>query len=368
MQSKPIQQRASFEIIRYASCWEDADILVKALDIKPGSQCLSIASGGDNAFSMLAQGPARVTAVDLSIPQLAVVELKKACFEKLDHDRLLAFLGVYPSTERPEVYKSTIRPLLPEYAQDYFDHNQQYIDQGVIHQGKFERYFHLFRTRMLPLVHRKRAVENLFAPKLIASRQSFFDKKWNTLRWKLMFKIFFSRFTMGRLGRDKEFFKYVDTYMISDRLANRTKHALTALEPDKNPYLKYILTGNYDSQTLPHYLRPENFESIRSNLNRLELVHGSFCDPLQDAAIKYDRFNLSDIFEYMGDELFADISGQVIKHAPPTSRFAYWNMMVDRKISSIMPDKVKCLDERSKQLFDQDKAFFYKAFFVEEVI
>ena len=93
MQSKPIQQRASFEIIRYASCWEDADILVEALDIQPESQCLSIASGGDNAFAMLSKGPTKVTAVDLSLPQIAVGELKKSCFDKLDYDQKAEILS-----------------------------------------------------------------------------------------------------------------------------------------------------------------------------------------------------------------------------------------------------------------------------------
>ena len=33
-------------IIRYAQCWEDADILMAGLDIQPGNVCLSIASAG----------------------------------------------------------------------------------------------------------------------------------------------------------------------------------------------------------------------------------------------------------------------------------------------------------------------------------
>jgi S-adenosylmethionine-diacylglycerol 3-amino-3-carboxypropyl transferase len=367
MKNKPIQQRASFEIIRYASCWEDADVLVKSLDIQPESHCLSIASGGDNAFAMLAQGPAKVTAVDLSLPQIAVVELKKASFEKLDHGQMLSFVGVHPSQNRNEVYNS-LRELLSEYSQDYFDNNPELIANGIIHQGKFEHYFHVFRKRILPLVHRKNVIKQLLTERDTSSRHEFFNQKWNTLRWKLIFKLFFSRFTMAKLGRDKEFFKYVDTYMISDRLARRAKHALTVLEPDKNPYLKYILTGNYDSQTLPYYLRAESFDLIKKYLDRLELIHGSFCDPLSNNNSKYDRFNLSDIFEYMSDELFADISHQIIQSAPSGAKLAYWNMMVDRKISKIMPEKVKCLDEQSQQFFEQDKAFFYKAFFVEEVI
>ena len=44
-----IVTRADFSAIRYAQCWEDADILLEALDVRPGKVCLSIASSGDNA-------------------------------------------------------------------------------------------------------------------------------------------------------------------------------------------------------------------------------------------------------------------------------------------------------------------------------
>ena len=46
---------ADFNIIRYAQVWEDADILLEALDIQPDDECLSIASAGDNALAMLAK-------------------------------------------------------------------------------------------------------------------------------------------------------------------------------------------------------------------------------------------------------------------------------------------------------------------------
>ena len=49
-----IEQRARFDIIRYANSWEDADLLVDALRPAPGKRMLSIASAGDNAFALVA--------------------------------------------------------------------------------------------------------------------------------------------------------------------------------------------------------------------------------------------------------------------------------------------------------------------------
>ena len=54
--AESIERRASFDLIRYANCWEDADVLLDALQPKPGDRILSIASAGDNSLSLLASG------------------------------------------------------------------------------------------------------------------------------------------------------------------------------------------------------------------------------------------------------------------------------------------------------------------------
>ena len=55
--------------------------------------------------------------------------------------------------------------------------------------------------------------------------------------------MFFSRTVMGRLGRDPEFFRYVETDVAASIL-DRTRHALSVLDPAQNPYVYWILTGN----------------------------------------------------------------------------------------------------------------------------
>ncbi len=67
--------KADFSHIRYAQCWEDADVLLEALDVQPGDTCLSIASGGDNTLALLTRQPGRVVALDLNPAQLACLRL-----------------------------------------------------------------------------------------------------------------------------------------------------------------------------------------------------------------------------------------------------------------------------------------------------
>ena len=57
-----IEDRARFDLVRYANCWEDADVLLQALEIKPTGFYLSVASAGDNTLSLLSANPAQVIA------------------------------------------------------------------------------------------------------------------------------------------------------------------------------------------------------------------------------------------------------------------------------------------------------------------
>src|SRR5262245_27181355 len=115
-----VQSKADFSGIRYAQCWEDADVLLEGLAIRPGDVCLSIASAGDNALPMLGAGAGKVIALDLSPAQLACLELRVAAYRELDHPGLLALVGSVPSTHRADLYKRC-RPLLSAAARDFWD-------------------------------------------------------------------------------------------------------------------------------------------------------------------------------------------------------------------------------------------------------
>ncbi|HKV10262.1 MAG TPA: DUF3419 family protein, partial [Thermoanaerobaculia bacterium] len=93
-----IEDRARFDLIRYANVWEDAEVLVSALRPAPEKRLLSIASAGDNAFALLASG-AHVVAADLSPAQIALVDLKRVAIARLGYEALLAFLGLRDSGE-----------------------------------------------------------------------------------------------------------------------------------------------------------------------------------------------------------------------------------------------------------------------------
>ena len=363
--SNPITARADFSAIRYAQCWEDADVLLAGLDVRPGDRCLSIASAGDNTLALLAKSPAHVLALDVSDAQLACLALRVAAYRALEHPELLEMMGSRPSSRREELYHRC-RPLLASDMRAFWDAQPDAIRAGIGSAGKFERYFRLFRRRVLPLVAGRGRVATLLAGGAPDERREFYDRKWDTWRWRLLFRLFFSRFLMGRLGRDPEFFTYVEG-SVAERLLQRTEYALTALDPAENPYLQWILTGTHQT-ALPYALRPENFDAIRANLDRLEWRRQSLEDYLATAEAKsIDRLNLSDVFEYVSRDHYAQLLARLAEVGRAEGRLLYWNMLAPRGYLDELEEQLRPLPELAQRLHRQDKAFFYSALIIEEI-
>jgi len=355
-----LTHRVDFGFIRYANCWEDADILLEALQVKPGDRVLSVASAGDNSFSLLSRDPELVVAVDVNRVQLHLCELKKAAFTLPEHRQFLELLGFAESARRTQLFEA-VSNRLSENARAYWKQNSSLIEAGVVSQGKFERYFATFRSRLLPLIHGKKRVTQLFAAKNEGAQQKFYLEEWNTWRWRMFFRIFFSKYVMGKYGRDPEFLKEVKV-PVSEYIFTKAEKHLCSPGAQQNFFLHHIMLGTFSPQ-LPHYARKENFEAIRKNIDRMELREG-YAEMLLEDYPGITAMNLSNIFEYMNPEQFRLTGSALIARSAPGARFAYWNLMVPRRLSGI-DERLVYEKEISQALSAKDKGFFYNQFILD---
>lgn len=346
--------------IRYANVWEDPVLLIDGLDIQAHHKVLSIASAGDNALALLTENPSLVVAVDLNLGQLYLTELKKVCIAQLDYEDFLSFLGFKGQENRWKTYLQ-LRMQLSGEARAYWNAKEEDIAKGVIHTGKFERYLKTFAKRLLPLIHNKDKVASLFREKSAKDQAVFYDEEWNTWSWRLLFRVFFNKQIMGLFGRDRAFLKQVEV-CVSKTILEKAGEHLASTHAQQNSFLHYCLTGKH-GDFLPFYAKEEHYGKIKANLNRLEIDHGY----AQEAAIKYgkfDRFNLSNIFEYMNPEVFQITAQSMLECALPGARFAYWNLMVEREMSSKVYGLEKLVDRGNWA--ERDRGFFYMKFVLEQ--
>lgn len=351
------------DYLRYANCWEDADVLLKAFRGIQNGRFLSIASAGDNSFSLLCLDPKDVVAVDVNKVQLALVELKKAAFKTLDYDEFLLFLGFKEGAGRLDLYER-VRVELDTETDAYWSNNQEMIVAGVVHGGKFERYFKLFRTRVLPLVHPRRTVNRLFDVASQEEAELFYNNKWNNWRFRALFRVFFGKWMMGHLGRDPAFLKQVEQD-VPAFLMERAKRCFTGKGVSSNYFLDYALRGSF-GVGLPHYARKENFEVIKSRLDRLTTVLG-LADEVAQNHGPFDGFNLSNIFEYLPEDDVINIVEKLQKSACHNVILVYWNLMVSRDLTKFNSSITRMYKEDLKKLLEMDKGFFYGALHVNEI-
>lgn len=355
--------------LSYAQCWEDAEILKEALAVGPDDDVLSIASAGDNSFALALAGARSVTCIDLSFPQLAVTELKLAA-TSLDYDEFLRLLGAAAEPKRAQLFAKIKGELSPD-VRSYWEGHKDIIDDGVISQGKFEKYLGVFRTKLLPLMHRRSTLEEMLELPTLEAQRRFFDERWNNRRYRALFQVFFSRAVMARTGRTAAHFANVEG-AVSTEFLRRSKHVLTNIPIRTNPYLQWMLRGRFRDVDAGHaYLTPAGHLGLRAARPRIHLVLQELEQHLPAVVAadqkRYSAFNYSNLFEYVPAAQHEQLLRLTVAAAKPGARVAYWNLLVPRQRPESMKDLLDRDPVNEAAWIQRDRAFVYGAFHRETV-
>ena len=340
------------QYIHYSNCHEDAEFMLANIDGHP-KKILSIASALDNVLAMLLLDPERIVAIDYNDTQIYLCKLKMCAIKLLGYEDFLRLIGVKDG-DSLAIYNS-IRDDIDEDARSYFDSRSRLISEiKLINCGRFEYYFQLFKTKALPLIHSERTVEEFMSAKNMEEQRDFFEKRFNNRRFKLMFKLFFSEAVMKRLGRDKEFFKYNEGSLATVLKGSFDNCVKTNLN-SKNPYLQYITLNRFD--TLPLYLREENYEKIKRNIDKVEIKKASFTDVIKEEG-GFDFMYLSDIFEYMENSVMEEMTESIYASLSDGGSVMFYNMMNPRRLCP--PLKETELDQSKNLTFYYIKCYLYR--------
>lgn len=363
-----VRKRTVFERILFSTSWEDPAMDLEAFKIRQDQDViLSITSGGDKILCLLVERPKKIIALDMSSTQTALLELKMAGIRGLDHGAYLELLGVRPSKRIRELYAS-VRGLLSPEGAGYWDTYQRILEKGVLTQGRFEKYFSLFRL-FLKWLEGNRRIRTFFTFDRLEDQRDFYFREWNSTPWKLFFKVFFSRPVLGALGLDKEFFKYVEEKDFARNFYAKAQHAFTDLPLRTNYFMAQILLGRYlNEEEVPAYLKKENFEILRENLSRIEIRLDEaerFFSTLPDNCI--DKFDFTNIFEWIDEATFERMLREAVRVATPGAVMTYRNTLVPRSHPPSLDHVIESDRALAKRLHFEDRSFFYSNFVVERV-
>jgi S-adenosylmethionine-diacylglycerol 3-amino-3-carboxypropyl transferase len=344
----------------FTMSWEDPESDRKALRITPGDTLISITSGGCNTLSLLLERPSRVFAIDINPLQSYLLELKIAAMSGLNHGEYLEFLGVRHSSVRIAMYEH-ISGNLSEQARQYWNGNKKVIEQGILGMGRYERFIGLFR-KILRLLQGSTRIHGLFEQSSIEEQRRYFETTWNTRRWKSIFKVFFNKRILARRGLTADYFDFDDgSVSFADSFFRRSKRAMTEIPVKTNYFLSQYLLGRYLSeQCVPPYLRAENFDVIRKQLNKVQIISADLKDWLQTVPEEsIECFCISNICEVMNIEETNRTFEQILRTAKQGARVSFRNLMLPRVVPDYLTSRIMRNDELSRQLINSDSSFVY---------
>jgi S-adenosylmethionine-diacylglycerol 3-amino-3-carboxypropyl transferase len=356
-------------VILYSQCWEDVDVARAALRIRPGATVLAVGAAGDNALALLQDDPGRVLAVDVNPAQVALVNLKVAAIRRLaDAEEVRRFLGAAPCPDRLALY-DRVRPALAPESQHYWDANPEILEHGVIHAGRFERYLAVFRHAVLPVVPGRRAVRAMLGATSVADQRRVYAEHWDSRRWRLLFRFFFSRTLLERFGRDRAFFEQCEMGDIGGHYLERARHALTDLPISSNPYLTYMLSGVVGTgDRAPAYLDPAVQSMVRERVDRITVSTASVDAVLRTLpSASVDAFYMSDIFELSAPDEFAATLSEIARVGRPGARICYWSNLIPRHCPDALAGRIRSHPDEAETLNARDRAFLYSSLAVESV-
>jgi S-adenosylmethionine-diacylglycerol 3-amino-3-carboxypropyl transferase len=167
----------AFDGLVYPQIWEDPAVDMAAMDIQPDHHIVAITSGGCNVMSYLTADPARITAVDLNIAHLSLLELKlKAARHLPSHEDFARFFADANSPLNPELYDLFIEPNLSSDARAYWSTKRQLGGRRI---DLFAKGFYKYGLlgRFISLAH---AAARLYGvkPAEIMSAKTLDEQRW----------------------------------------------------------------------------------------------------------------------------------------------------------------------------------------------
>jgi S-adenosylmethionine-diacylglycerol 3-amino-3-carboxypropyl transferase len=340
--------------------WEDPESDRAALQIRPGETLLTISSGGCNTLSLLLDDPAHIHAIDINASQSHLLALKCAAIRTLDARELSAFLGLTACERRLEMFDSLL-PLLDPATAEFWQSRRDDIAAGVVHQGRFERFLRRFRS-FLRLIQGKRRVERLFDAKSSEEQRRYYEERWNTVQWRLLFRLAFNKRMLARRGLSSDYFRFDDgSSSFAESFFKRAERAFCEIPIGTNYFLAQYLLGRYISpDAMPAYLQPGNLPIIRERLDRIEIITADAKRWLAERpAASIDVFSLSNICELMNAEDTAATFEQVAHAARSGARVSFRNLMVPRDVPPALAGRIRLRENDSRTLLQRDRSFVY---------
>jgi S-adenosylmethionine-diacylglycerol 3-amino-3-carboxypropyl transferase len=320
----------------YNACWEDPAVDRTALALVPNDSVLVITSAGCNALDYALAGAGQVHSVDANPRQTALLQLKLAAIASLDYDDFFALFGEGAHPRFEALYHSKLRARLPDEARAFWDKHTHWFrcnSQGVgfYHRGlsgivakAFQSYF-----RLQPRL--KYALDELFAAPDLQSQRLLYDRGVSPLLWRPgVERVLASRVTMSLLGVPHAQHAEVRRQHaggVAGFVRECVDYIARELPLADNYFWQLYLRGRYTRDCCPEYLKPKNFDSLKSGAAARIVAHTSTVTGfLRTHPEPITKFVLLDHMDWLGAYDAASLAEEwelILARAAPSAKIIF---------------------------------------------
>lgn len=370
-----------FQGFVYNQIWEDPDVDLAALDLKPHHRLLTIASGGCNVLNYLAADPAQIIAVDLNPNHVALTRLKLCALANLPgYEEFFRFFGQANDPANRAAYDKYLAGKLDPETRHYWEkhiplHGRRInmFARNLYRYGLLGRFIGILHV--VAKLHGKR-LEHMLDARTLPEQRAAFDRLiaplFNNRSIRLLSKSPVSLYALGippaqydeLLGSNPS---------IMAVLRERVERLACDFPIHENYFAWQAFGRGYDVENrtaVPAYLRADTYEAIRSRTSKVEVNHASLTDFLRrQNANSLNRFVLLDSQDWMNaaqiNSLWAEIDRTAdAKDGRVIFRTAGPDSPLPRKLAGHLLAPWHYLEEESKAFHAKDRSSIYGGFHV----
>ncbi|MDF1609448.1 DUF3419 family protein [Hoeflea sp. YIM 152468] len=369
----------AFRGLVYPQIWEDPLVDMEALALRPTDTLVTIASGSCNVLSYLSADPAEIIAVDLSPAHVALGKLKLAAATHLpDHTSFSNLFRHANLKSNIALYERHIRPHLDSKTRAYWDGRQA---NGRRRISRFSRGFYTtgLLGRFISAAHIIGKVygvdpRDLLRMDSIEKQREFFHTRmapvFDSRSFKALTSLRASLFGLGIPPAQYAALAGDGPDGMAGALKARTERLACGF-PLKDNYFAWQAFGRGyqagETASLPPYLEARNFQAIRRNASRVNIVNESITVLLASRpAASVDAFVLLDAQDWMTDSQLCELWAEITRTARPGARVIYRTAAAGSPLPGHVPDGI--LDqwdyrsEESLELGAKDRSAIYGGF------
>jgi len=314
----------------YNQCWEDPRLDREALELTERDNLVVITSAGCNALDYVLAGAGRVTAVDINPIQNALLELKVAGIRHLPYETFFQIFGEGHCDRWAEAY-AAMRPSLSPIAAGFWDkRGEKFFNsrRSFYFRGSSGLFAWLVNGYINRVAKIRGPVEAVLGAKTLEEQAEIYHRERlkvrlfrPAIRWALRRDT-----TMAMLGVPASQRRQIDRDYpggIAAFIMDRVEEVFTRQSLSDNYFWRVYLTGKYTQECCPEYLKPANFETLKSGaVDRLKIFTGPLLRFLLEAEQPLTRLVLLDHMDWL------------YEHQPDTLR-GEWQAILERSTPDV---------------------------------